>query len=234
MLLPGLLDWAHRWAEFGYIDSLARDFRVIAVDPLGMGESDRPSDPALHDYRGMIGQVVAVVDEFAIEGAHFWGYSAGAQLAAAVAQAHPDRVHSLIAGGQLPIFRAPDAAQLEARAQALLARGWDGYWSLAGGPAHAAVLAYRSVAQPHNDPVALAARLRGMAAPFEAGRPFRGPKLCYVGGLEPWLEQAREGMARLGARFEVIPDADHGGAFRNREAVEPLVRDFLAGAVTTG
>jgi pimeloyl-ACP methyl ester carboxylesterase len=230
VLLPGLLDWAGRWAEFGYVESLASDYRVVAVDPLGMGDSDRPTDPAALDYRSMIAQIVAVLDALGIEVAHLWGYSAGAQLAAAVAQAHPERVRSLVAGGQVPIFRAGDSAMLEAQAEALLTRGWDGYWEQAPSPAPEALARYRSAVEPHNEPAAFATRLRGMAAPFEAGPPFGGPKLCYVGALEPWIEQARQGMTRLGARFEVIPDADHGGAYRDREAVEPLVRDFLSNA----
>ena len=132
VLLPGLLDWAGRWADLGYIDSLANDFSVVAVEPLGMGESDRTTDPARLGYPSLIAQVVSVLEELDIDAAHLWGYSAGAQLAAAVAQAHPRRVRSLITGGQVPVFMATNAAQLEAQSQALLERGWDGYWSFTG------------------------------------------------------------------------------------------------------
>jgi len=227
VLLPGLLDWAERWNELGYVESLARDFRVVAVDPLGVGESDHPRSPADCDYPSLIGQLVAVQDALSLGALHVWGYSAGGQLGAAFAQAHPGRVRSLTAGGSVPVFLKPGPAQYEAQAAALQAEGWDVYWRVAGSPAPAAVADYRSMVEPHNDPSAFATRLRGMAIPFEAGRPFPGPKLCYAGSLEPWLEQARDGMGRLGARFEVIPDADHGLAFRGRDAVEPLVREFL-------
>ncbi len=228
MLLPGLLDWAGRWDEFGYIGAFASDFRVVAVDTPGVGESDPPRTPADCDYPRLVEQLARVQDALDLGVVHIWGYSAGGQLAAAFAQTRPERVRSLIAGGGVPVFLKPDAEQLEAQAAALLADGWDGYWGITPTLAPARFAEFRAAVESRNDVVAFATRLGGMAVPFEAGRPFRGPKLCYAGSFEPWLEQAREGMARLGARFEIVADADHGGAFRERESVEPLVRDFLA------
>jgi pimeloyl-ACP methyl ester carboxylesterase len=33
---------AHDWYDFGYVEALKDDYRLILLDPLGQGESDRP------------------------------------------------------------------------------------------------------------------------------------------------------------------------------------------------
>ena len=49
LLLHGWSRWADDWWEAGYGEKLASDYRVISVDWIGHGESDKPHDPA--DYR---------------------------------------------------------------------------------------------------------------------------------------------------------------------------------------
>jgi pimeloyl-ACP methyl ester carboxylesterase len=34
------------WYEWGYVDALKDDYRVILIDPRGHGKSDKPHDPA--------------------------------------------------------------------------------------------------------------------------------------------------------------------------------------------
>jgi len=228
VLLPGLMDWSDGWSR--YMASLERDFRVVALDPLGTGGSDRPVEPEAYTYPEQVGRVLAVMDAVGFGTAHLWGYSAGGQLGAAVAQAHPQRVLSLTAGGQVPVWLASDPGIAESQAAALLEEGWEGYWRESGvAVAPERVRAFRARVEPGNQPPVLAARLRGQASPYDPGPTYPGPKLCYVGTLEPWIERARAGMARIGARFEAIEGQDHGGAFAAQEVVAPLVRDFIAG-----
>ena len=196
VLLPGLLDWAGRWAEFGYIESFAKDFRVVAVDTLGVGTATTPAIqptrlPEPHRAGGWRD------GRLTVDSAHVWGYSAGGQLAAAFAQAHPARVRSLTAGGGVPVVLKSDPAQFEAQAAALLAGGWDEYWSLAGSPVPASSAAYRAAVEPHNNPPVFAARLRGMAIPFEPGRPIPGP--------EALLRRRPRTVGRAGARGDGAP-----------------------------
>lgn len=44
LLLGGLSQWADQWWDFGYADLLGDRFRLIAVDRLGHGESDKPHE----------------------------------------------------------------------------------------------------------------------------------------------------------------------------------------------
>jgi pimeloyl-ACP methyl ester carboxylesterase len=222
------MEGSDAWAA--YFPSLTHDYHVLAIDPLGLGGSGRPLAPEAYSFSRQVAHVIALMDREGVERAHLWGYSAGGQLAAAVAQAHPARIRSLAVGGQVPIWRPPDPELSESQAAALLVEGWDGYWRQSdAGVTPERQRAYRARVEPGIDPAVFAARLRGMALPYEAGRRFAGPKLCYAGSLEPWVELAREGMARLGARFVVIEGEDHGGAFNAHERVEPVIREFHSG-----
>ena len=44
LLIAGTLCAARHWRDFGYTETLTRNWRVINVDPLGHGASDTPRD----------------------------------------------------------------------------------------------------------------------------------------------------------------------------------------------
>ncbi|MCV7169469.1 alpha/beta fold hydrolase [Mycobacterium manitobense] len=80
MLVAGTMMAARHWADAGYMAALAGSRRVINVDPLGHGGSDRPHDP--DDYRadGVTADLVAVLDAEGVDRATVWGYSRGGWL----------------------------------------------------------------------------------------------------------------------------------------------------------
>src|SRR6266508_3473091 len=67
------------WYEVGYVAALGGAYRLILVDARGHGASDKPHDPAAYRDHLMAGDVLAVLDDLAIAGAHFFGYSMGAR-----------------------------------------------------------------------------------------------------------------------------------------------------------
>lgn len=79
LLVHGVLQSAARWAEMGYLDALSDDRRVIAVDLLGHGASDKPVDPAHYDLDGQLADLMAVLDTEGATTFDVWGYS-GAPL----------------------------------------------------------------------------------------------------------------------------------------------------------
>lgn len=94
------LDWANTFPAFA-----AAGQRVIAVDTPGMGMSDAPpSEPTIPDY---VPASIAVLDQLGVERAHVIGHHTGAQIAAALAARHPDRVASLILYG-VPVMTADE------------------------------------------------------------------------------------------------------------------------------
>lgn len=78
-------------------------FEVIAFDCRGHGKSDKPHDQSKYGVE-MAEDVVRLLDHLHIKRAHLVGYSMGTFIAAKVAATHPDRVLSLIYGGQAPLI----------------------------------------------------------------------------------------------------------------------------------
>src|SRR5574338_1347563 len=85
LLQHGLFSRRTTWHENGFVSALAREFTVVAVDSLGHGESDKPSDPRAYRRDARAGQLAAVLDALAAPRAHVVGYSMGAWMAAGFA-----------------------------------------------------------------------------------------------------------------------------------------------------
>ena len=76
------------------IPILAREFRVIAMDTIGYGDSYQPPGPSsIEDYaRG----AVALLDGLGVPTTHVVGHHTGAVIAIELAAAYPDRVTRLV------------------------------------------------------------------------------------------------------------------------------------------
>ena len=81
----------------------AEGFQVIALDCRGHGKSDKPHDAAQYGPE-MAADVVRLLDHLKIEKAHLIGYSSGTFIASKVVATHPERVLSVVYGGQAPLL----------------------------------------------------------------------------------------------------------------------------------
>jgi len=95
VLLPGLL-LSQRMQEPLAEALAARGERVVLMDPLGHGGSDRPRDMWRYSMTSFGRQVVALLDELEIERAVIGGTSLGANVALEVAAAAPERVRGML------------------------------------------------------------------------------------------------------------------------------------------
>lgn len=86
----------------------AGEFRHIFVDHRGHGRSDKPHDPAAYAMAVRARDAVAVLDELQVERSHFIGMSWGGRLGFGIGEYAPERVLSLVIGGQQP-YRWPDS-----------------------------------------------------------------------------------------------------------------------------
>src|SRR5262249_2192473 len=77
--------------------------QLIAPDCRGHGQSDKPHDVEKYGPE-MAADVVRLLDHLKIEKAHVIGYSMGAHIAGMVAATHPERVLSVVYGGQAPLI----------------------------------------------------------------------------------------------------------------------------------
>ncbi len=79
------------FAMFRLMDEFAADHHVIAIDGLGVGHSDAPSD--IEAYR--LEDLAADISDLGYESIHLVGHDWGAGVATAFAKAHPDKVRTL-------------------------------------------------------------------------------------------------------------------------------------------
>ena len=95
---------------------------MIALDCRGHGKSDKPHDPEKYGPE-MAADVVRLLDHLKIEKAHLIGYSSGAFIAGKVAATHPERVLSVVYGGQAPVIagamKPSDFSEVEIFAKAV-------------------------------------------------------------------------------------------------------------------
>jgi pimeloyl-ACP methyl ester carboxylesterase len=73
-----------------------RGYRVLCLDMLGHGDSDRPSDKRLYSMELYGRHVVGALDQLGVDQAVIGGTSLGANIALEVAVQHPERVRGLI------------------------------------------------------------------------------------------------------------------------------------------
>jgi pimeloyl-ACP methyl ester carboxylesterase len=83
-------------------DLAARGNRVITLDLLGHGKSDRPRDMWNYSMAIYARQVIALMDHLQIEQAAVMGTSLGANTALEVAAGHPERLRGLVV--EMPVL----------------------------------------------------------------------------------------------------------------------------------
>ena len=99
VLLHGLHASAKiNWQLPGIFAALAKDYRVIALDLPGHGESDKPQSDGAYGLQ-MSEDVRRLLDHLKIKKAHLVGYSLGGMIAVKFMSMHQDRVLSGIVGG---------------------------------------------------------------------------------------------------------------------------------------
>jgi pimeloyl-ACP methyl ester carboxylesterase len=84
------------------------EFRLIYVDHRGVGRSDKPHEVEAYAMPLRVADAVAVLDELGIERAHFIGNSWGGRLGFGIGEHAPERVLSLVLGGQQPYAIDPN------------------------------------------------------------------------------------------------------------------------------
>lgn len=98
VLLHGGGHTRRSWYDLGYAHRLMQDFKVIALDIRGGGESDRPLQASAYSVDKHCQDVIAVVDECAEQDFIMWGFSYGGNIARYLA-AQSARVRKLIVMG---------------------------------------------------------------------------------------------------------------------------------------
>lgn len=231
VLVLGFLQSAADWRETGYVDRIAGRRRVVTVDPLGHGQSDKPHDWEAYRVPDVAGDIVAVMDAAGIERAAMWGYSRGGRLAAIAAVEFPDRVAALIVGGAALSRPLEPVDPIPPWIEALLRGDWAALWRVAP-----LANEYQQYFERVNDPrvmgaVALGARKSQYAIDLSR---VSAPALIYCGGDDAvgpdFASAMRIDAQTLGVEPHILDGRDHAGAFVDIDSVIPLVLAHLEAA----
>jgi pimeloyl-ACP methyl ester carboxylesterase len=90
------------WYEFGYVERLQKEHRLILVDARGHGASDKPHEPKNCTLEHLACDIATVLDDVGVRKAHFLGYSMGGWIGFGMAKYASPRLNSLIIGGAQP------------------------------------------------------------------------------------------------------------------------------------
>lgn len=99
LLLHGSGPGSSAWSNYsGNIPVLAQHHRVVAMDIVGYGQTERPED-ITYRIDTWLDHVVGLLDALDIPQARLVGNSMGGRVALGVAHRHPERVHSMVLMG---------------------------------------------------------------------------------------------------------------------------------------
>ncbi len=204
------------WGLPGIRKSLAREYRVIALDNRGHGKSAKSHDPAKYGME-MVLDAVRLLDHLKIKKAHVVGYSMGGIITLKLAATHPERLRSAILGGA-GWMRGADLAG-DKLADALDKGGDLGSFIAEATPAGQPrpspqqVKLLSTLISSYNDNKALAACARGWKALVVSEVDLKAihvPTLAVVGSKDFVKQRVDDLSGRLpGLKTVVIEGTDH-------------------------
>jgi pimeloyl-ACP methyl ester carboxylesterase len=211
------------WQDFGYLNALKSDRRLILLDARGHGASDKPHDPSAYSLPLRVGDVTAVLDDLGIRQTDYFGYSLGGWIGFGLARYAPLRLRSLIVGGAHPyaenmqVWRdlmPQDPGAFIAMLEKIF------------GPHMTPAIRARLLA---NDLKALLVLTQDRDSLADILPTTTMPCLLFAGDSDPRLPQVQACSKELSnGTFFSVPADGHLAPFARSDLVLPHVRAFLA------
>ncbi len=222
----GFTSSSQAWRFFGFTEVLQQHYRVIALDALGHGLSDKPHETDAYTLQQRSADVVAVLDDLGIDKVHYCGYSLGGWVGYGMVRHARERLQSLTLGAAHPYTDT----------------SWDAFRGLDGTDANDFITAFESVLNERispevkmliraNDLQALAAAAQQARVSMEELLPLIDlPCLMFCGDADA-RHAAVERCAGLlpCARFVSLPGVTHFGGLMQSKLVLPPLLEFLSG-----
>ncbi|HSK16698.1 MAG TPA: alpha/beta fold hydrolase [Gaiellaceae bacterium] len=234
LLYGGILDTVGLVRRSGIaraLQELGGEFRLIYADHRGLGRSDKPHEPDAYAMALQVADAVAILDVLGIARAHVVGRSYGARLCFGLAEHAPERLRSLVAGGQQPCEMRPDGPILRVVVSVLDRTRQEGARAFVE-----ALEDFSGIRFPEEerrgyldqDGAALAAAAEALAGQGPISDDltrWRVPCLLYLGaGDLDFVEQARRAAEEIpNAELVELDELDHLGAHFEVERVVPAV-----------
>jgi len=221
MLLAGTGHDSSDWQRAGYVDGLAGQFTVAAVDLPGQGQTAGTADPAAYALAELLGILDRVADYLAAPEFAVLGYSSGGSLALqAAARDRRTRaafVMAAVTGETLdPLTVASSTRQAMAVHEAKLAGTLD---TLPLTPAQ------RDTAARLDIPAHVAWLHAEMSWPPVLPADLRCPVLLYLGSADPLVPPPPAPGSLLELRIQ--PDLDHEAVFETSGPAISAALTFL-------
>ena len=225
-----------QWGLPGIVSKLKNDHQVIALDNRGHGKSDKPHDPKQYGPE-MVNDVLRLMDHLKLDKAHIVGYSMGGFMTNYLLMTHPDRVLTATLGGagwskaddERTEFMIELAESLEAGKgiSPLIERLTPANRPK---PTEEQLDQINQMVMAMNDPLALAACIRGMRMLTVTEAQLRAnkvPALALIGADDP-LKVGVDEMAEVMSNLRIaVLAGDHMTAFRQPKFVSDM-KEFMA------
>ncbi|WP_227396547.1 2-succinyl-6-hydroxy-2,4-cyclohexadiene-1-carboxylate synthase [Jeotgalibacillus aurantiacus] len=245
VVLHGFTGSACSWSRFQ--DQLQDQFRVIAIDLPGHGQTEVPLNEDYVSMEIVCEDIKAVLDHLSIDQAAFLGYSMGGRTALAFSMRYPERVPSLIlesASPGLKLYeeRTKRRLQDEELAEFIEREGicaftdrWEAI-PLFNSQKNLPEKQKRMIREQRlsNAPEGLSASLKFMGTGHQASYWERLPELqmpvlLLTGEYDTKFVNIAEEMNKLlpNSRHEVILSAGHAIQVEQPEKFDTIVREFL-------
>ena len=111
----------NNWGVTGWLDLLARDHRVVALDCRGHGQSDKPYERAAYTATSMEDDVIALMDHAGIRRPLLMGYSMGGRISMGLLVRYPERFRAVVLGGIGQVVAVNNPARRASIVEGLLA-----------------------------------------------------------------------------------------------------------------
>jgi pimeloyl-ACP methyl ester carboxylesterase len=228
----------NRFAWSRQVEAFSQDYRVIAPDLRGLGESEGGADPvAMSRYAEDLHALALQLEAGPVILA---GHSMGGYVALAFAKAFPLALQGLVlvgtkAGADAPenaAARRATAAKVLAEGSAVVVEAMAGKMLSAGNSDQAMAADVRGF-MALSRPEGLVAALLGMAERPDAGAwlgEIHTPTLVIAGAEDTIVDPAEAkalAKAIAGAHLRIIPAAGHLVAFERAEAFNATLRAWL-------
>ncbi|MGH7366386.1 MAG: alpha/beta fold hydrolase [Candidatus Rokuibacteriota bacterium] len=242
-LVHGGLVHSVTWAE-ATAGLVAAGFRVLTHDVRGYGRSDRPSEAKAYTIRRSADDLAELIDHLETGPVHLVGFSQGGMIAMALAGERPALVRSLVLVSTTARMTPAQAELFRARAARIESMGLDDEsrvylsraFSASFAAAHPDLLAAYAAIVGANEPAALAATFRGLAAAdlrSPAAR-VRAATLILAGaedvGMDPKVHASRLHALIPDSVLEVWPSVGHTLFLEDGAAFVSRVSGFLRNA----
>ncbi|MDP6823675.1 MAG: alpha/beta hydrolase [Dehalococcoidia bacterium] len=229
LLVHGFSGSLQGWTDYGYVDALKDDYRLVMYDMRAHGDSGHPHGldsytPELH-----VNDALAVLHELRIDRAHYFGYSFGSWIGYSCLKYAPSHLLSFIGGGSDPYRRKSELVGniLESRKDGLEA-ALAAFEARNGRMSDAARANY--LKQDPDAQIAAITVRSDTPGLSEGLGSITQPVLANAGsedGNHEFVEKAAGEMPT--AEFVSLGGLDHGQALMRSDTVLPHVTRFLAG-----